>query len=292
MPAGDAVRHAGDRSLPGFPPAVRRAAARAARTDRGHSGGRLLPRRRHHPAAGRQPDPLPARDRQGGGGAAPDRPTWRLGAGGNARRGGDVRAAVAAVALPTPVGRDRPPGRAGLPDPCRAGRTATAPARLRGPAGPSGRRPATTRGRCWPGAGAPGPVLGARRRADRPAAGHLRPKRDGGRSGPAHAGPAGLLAGGPGSAVRAGDGIGSPRPGARGRPGRRHAGGGGDDHPAAHHAGRGDPGRGAAGYGRPRHPPSTAGQGGAAGRHGDRHRPAATRVAPPAVRAPPAGPGG
>ena len=184
---GDAVGHAGDRSLPGFPPAVRRAVARAARTDRGHSGGRLLPRRRHHPAAGRRPDPLPACDRQGGGGAPPDRRRWRLGAGGNARRGGDVRAAVAAVALAAPVGRGRPPGCAGLPDPCRAGRAAAAPAWLRGAAGPSGRRPATTCGRCWPGACAPGPVLGARRRADRPAAGHLRPERDGGRSGRAHA---------------------------------------------------------------------------------------------------------
>ena len=102
-------------------------------------------------------------------------------------RGGDVRAAVAAVAVPAPVGRGRPRGRAGLPDPRRAGRAAAAPAGVRGPAGPSGRRPAATCGRRSPGAGAPGPVLGARRRAARPAAGHLRSRRDGGRGGPAHA---------------------------------------------------------------------------------------------------------
>ena len=262
MPAGDAVRHAGDRSLVGHPPAVRRTTVRAARTDRGHGGGRLLPPRRQHPAAGRRADPLPACDRQGGGRAQADRPTWRLGAGGDARRRGDVRAAVAAVAIPTPVARGRPPGRAGLPDPLRAGRAAAAPAGVRGAAGPSGRRPAATCGRCWPAAGAPGPVLGARRGADRPAAGHLRPERDGSRSGTTHARPAGLLAGGPGSAARAGDRLRPPRPGAGGRPQRRYAGGGGDDRPAAHHAGRGESGRGAPGHGRSRDPPSAAGQGG------------------------------
>src|SRR4030095_13760897 len=113
---------------------------------------------------------LPARERQGGGGAPPDRPRWRLGAGGNARRGGDVRAAVAAVALPTPVGRGRPRGRARLPHPRRASpAAATRWARPRGPPPP------------------PEPVLGARRRVGRPAAGPLRPERDGGRCGPAHA---------------------------------------------------------------------------------------------------------